>query len=70
MQKQPINQIPLSLCPLTFLSRSRNELTSITHAGDRACVCEIVYLWQNMDEEMEMRELQSAGLSHTGCSNG
>lgn len=33
-------------------------------------VCEIFYLRQNMDEEMEMRELQSTGLSHTGYSNG
>ena len=79
---QPNPPFSLLACPLTFLSHSRNELTSITYAGDRVSVCvcvcvcvckrekEIVYLWQNMDEEMEMRELQSSGLSHTGCSNG
>ena len=77
---QPNPSFSLLACPLTFLSHSRNELTSITYAGDRVCGCvcvcvcvckrEIVYLWQNMDEEMEMRELQSSGLSHTGCSNG
>lgn len=65
---QPNPSFSLLACPPTFLSRAYNELTSITHAGDRVCVGvrEIVYLRQNMDEEMEMRELLSAGLSHTG----
>lgn len=45
MQKQPINQIPLSLCSLAqFLSRFLNELTSITHAEDNVCVYMCVLL--------------------------